>query len=146
MSITLLLGGPNNVTYSHGQHSSRRDVIKQFSANQIPPEVEKGLIKLGIDPQAMQVQEAKDAQTQDDATTQTRPNTACETTTRGRAGIYPGKSFFHNCVHSLLIYTKQRNAPNPRVRALDLVVKDAPKPRFKTQNLDMCSCIYFRCF
>ena len=120
MSITLLLGGPNNVTYSHGQHSSRRDVIKQFSANQIPPEVEKNLIKLGIDPQTMQVQEAKPAQLQDDAATQTRPNTACETTTRGRAGIYPGKSYFsqlRSSITDLHKATKRAKSAGPRIKS-----------------------------
>ena len=111
----IALGRPKscNLTFSRGQDSKRTRLLSQFTATQIPAEVERDLIKLGIDPVTMKV-ETKPAVPEEKPK---RPHTACETTTRGRAGIYPGKSYFsqlRSSITDLAKATKRAKSAGPR--------------------------------
>lgn len=86
----IILGRPksSNLTFTRGQNNARQP-SKTASLTQITPEIEKELLKLGINPQSVIKVDPPLAPVESE-----RPSTACSTTTRGRAGLVPGKSYF----------------------------------------------------
>lgn len=87
----VVLGRPKSGhhTFSRAQNNYKPPPSRSASLSQITPEIEKELMKLGINPQSVIKQDPRPTTPQPE-----RPSTACATETRGRAAISPGKSYF----------------------------------------------------
>ena len=88
----VMLGRPKSghTTFARGQNNNKQPPSRSASASQITPDIERELWKLGINPNTIIKPEPKPP-----VEPPQRPSTACAApTTRGRAAIAPGKSYF----------------------------------------------------
>ena len=111
----VILGRPKSghMTFARGQSNSKQIPSRSTSASQITPDIERELWKLGINPSTVIKQDPKPPVEPPE-----QPSTACAaSTTKGRAAIAPGKSYFSQRRSSLTDIAKStRRAKSAAVR------------------------------